>query len=128
MKIVLIILISLFMGEITGKAQEASRPRAREIGIEVGILPTGRYNAITDVEGVMVGHKTIIREGTVRTGVTVILPHQRNLFLEKVRAAVYSGNGFGKLAGSMQIEELGNIETPIALTNTLSVPVALSDL
>lgn len=128
MKIVLIILISLFMGEITGKAQEASRPRAREIGIEVGILPTGRYNAITDVEGVMVGHKTIIREGTVRTGVTVILPHQRNLFLEKVRAAVYSGNGFGKLAGSMQIEELGTIETPIALTNTLSVPVALSAL
>ncbi|MDY0099882.1 MAG: P1 family peptidase [Bacteroidales bacterium] len=128
MKVVLIILISLFMGEITGKAQEASRPRARETGIQVGILPPGRFNAITDVEGVKAGHKTIIREGTVRTGVTVILPHGGNLFLEKVRAAVYSGNGFGKLAGSMQIEELGTIETPIALTNTLSVPVALSAL
>jgi len=124
----LITLISGIMAELTGNSQEPSRPRARETGIQVGILSPGRLNAITDVAGVMVGHKTIIRDISVRTGVTVILPHGSNLFLEKVPAAVYSGNGFGKLAGSMQVEELGNIETPIALTNTLSVPVALSAL
>jgi len=98
--------------------------RARDIGIEIGILKPGTNNAITDVEGVRVGHTTV-KEGTeVRTGVTAILPHGGNIFQEKVPAAVYVGNGFGKALGFTQIEELGEIETPIVLTNTLSVPTA----
>ena len=112
----------------TVTAQESGRPRAREMGIEIGGLQPGRLNAITDVEGVRVGHKTLIEGIAVRTGVTVVIPHGDNLFMEKVPAAVYVGNGFGKLAGSTQVEELGNIETPITLTNTLSVPVAVSAL
>ncbi len=99
-----------------------TRPRAREAGIAPGILPTGALNAITDVEGVRVGHTSVIRGENVRTGVTVILPHGGNLFREKVPAAVFVGNGFGKLMGSTQIEELGEIESPIALTSTLNVP------
>jgi D-aminopeptidase len=99
-----------------------NRPRARELGIKVGILPTGTLNAITDVEGVLVGHTTLIRGDNVRTGVTAILPHGGNLFREKVPGAVFVGNGFGKLAGSTQVNELGEIETPILLTSTLSVP------
>jgi D-aminopeptidase len=95
--------------------------RARDYGIKIGVLPTGTFNAITDVAGVEVGHTTLIKDSTVRTGVTVIKPHPRNVFQEKVPAAVFVGNGFGKLAGSTQIEELGNIETPIVLTNTLNV-------
>ena len=98
------------------------RPRAREIGIEVGVLKPGKWNAITDVPGVKVGHTTVIRGDCVRTGVTAILPHPENLFQRKVPAAIFVGNGFGKLLGSTQIEELGNIETPILLTNTLNVP------
>jgi D-aminopeptidase len=98
------------------------RPRAREIGLKVGILPTGKLNAITDVAGVLVGHRTIIQGDNVRTGVTAILPHARNLFRAKVPGAIYVGNGFGKLMGSTQVEELGEIETPILLTSTLSVP------
>ncbi|HEX8897799.1 MAG TPA: P1 family peptidase, partial [Chthoniobacterales bacterium] len=98
------------------------RPRAREIGLKVGILPTGKLNAITDVSGVLVGHRTIIQGDTVRTGVTAILPHSGNLFREKVPGAVFVGNGFGKLIGSTQVDELGEIETPILLTSTLSVP------
>ena len=97
------------------------RPRAREIGLAPGILPPGPLNAITDVAGVRVGHVTLIENDSVRTGVTAILPHGGNLFQEKVPAAVYVGNGFGKLAGSTQVEELGVIETPIVLTNTLGV-------
>ena len=100
----------------------APRPRAREAGITPGILPTGALNAITDVGGVKVGHTSVIRGEKVRTGVTVILPHGRNLFREKVPAAVFVGNGFGKLMGSTQIDELGEIESPIALTSTLNVP------
>ncbi|HEX9960262.1 MAG TPA: P1 family peptidase [Pyrinomonadaceae bacterium] len=99
-----------------------ARPRVREIGLKIGILPTGQLNAITDVAGVRVGHQTIIRGENIRTGVTAILPHGGNLFQEKVPGAVFVGNGFGKLAGSTQIEELGEIETPILLTSTLSVP------
>lgn len=98
------------------------RPRAREAGVVVGILPAGPLNAITDVAGVRVGQTTVIRGENVRTGVTVILPHGGNLFREKVPAAVFAGNGFGKLMGSTQIEELGEIESPIALTSTLNVP------
>jgi len=95
--------------------------RIRDLGIIVGILATGKYNAITDVKGVLVGHKTIIKGNDIRTGVTAILPHSGNIFQEKVAAAIYVANGFGKLIGSTQIEELGLIETPIVLTNTLNV-------
>ena len=98
------------------------RPRVREVGITVGILPTGSLNSITDVAGVAVGHVTIVRGENVRTGVTAIVPHRGNLFQEKVPAAVFVGNGFGKLMGSTQVNELGEIETPILLTSTLSVP------
>ncbi len=98
------------------------RMRARELGIRPGVLPTGEKNAITDVKGVKVGQVTLIRGEGIRTGVTAILPHGGNLFLEKVPAAIYVGNGFGKLMGSTQVEELGNLETPVLLTATLNVP------
>ena len=97
------------------------RPRIREAGVTVGILTPGPLNAITDVAGVRVGQTTLIRGENVRTGVTVILPHGGNLFREKVPAAVFAGNAFGKLMGSTQIEELGELESPIALTSTLNV-------
>ena len=99
-----------------------TRPRARELGITVGVLPTGQLNAITDVNGVLVGQTTLIRGDNIRTGVTAVLPHNGNLFREKVPGAVFVGNGFGKLAGSTQVNELGEIETPILLTSTLNVP------
>jgi len=98
-----------------------SQGRIRDYGIKPGIFRTGEYNAITDVPGVKVGQVTIIEGEDVRTGVTAIIPHEGNLFRLKCPAAVYAGNGFGKLAGVTQIEELGNIESPIILTNTLSV-------
>lgn len=104
------------------KSQQQVRPRARDIGVIVGILPSGRYNAITDVSGVMVGHTTIIRGNDIRTGVTAVLPHTGNLFQQKVPAAVFVGNAFGKLMGSTQVNELGELETPVLLTSTLSVP------
>ncbi len=97
------------------------RPRARELGIDIGLMSPGKLNAITDVPGVQVGHCTIFQGDHVRTGVTAIVPHGGNLFREKVPAAVVVGNGFGKLVGSTQVNELGTIETPIVLTNTLSV-------
>lgn len=103
---------------------QAQQKRLRDYGIEVGVLPTGPNNAITDVKGVSVGHTTVISGTDVRTGVTAILPHQANIFQQKVPAAIHIGNGFGKLAGYSQVRELGNIETPIILTNTLSVPAA----
>ncbi|MBO0694838.1 MAG: P1 family peptidase [Verrucomicrobia bacterium] len=99
-----------------------ARPRASHLGLKVGVLPTGKLNAITDVAGVAVGHTTIISGDNVRTGVTAVLPHSGNLFREKVPGAVFVGNGFGKLTGSTQVDELGEIETPILLTNTASVP------
>ena len=98
-----------------------SQGRIRDYGIKPGIFRTGEYNAITDVPGVKVGQVTIIEGEDVRTGVTAIIPHEGNLFRLKCPAAVYAGNGFGKLAGVTQIEELGNTESPIILTNTLSV-------
>lgn len=104
------------------------RPRAREFGIKTGILNPGPLNAITDVEGVLVGQLTLTKGDNVRTGVTVILPHPGNVFQHKVPAAVYAANGYGKFMGFTQIEELGNLETPIVLTNTLSVPVAADAL
>lgn len=99
--------------------------RAREYGIKIGVMKPGELNAITDVPGVLVGHKTIIEGENVRTGVTAILPHSGNIFQNKVPAAIYIGNGFGKLAGISQVQELGNLETPIVLTNTLSVPMGI---
>jgi D-aminopeptidase len=116
------ILCSLTLQIITMQGQGAKRPRAREAGIVVGVLPTGPLNSITDVAGVAVGHATLIRGDNVRTGVTAILPHSGNLFREKVPGAVFIGNAFGKLAGSTQVNELGEIETPIMLTSTLNVP------
>jgi D-aminopeptidase len=102
--------------------QKNDRPRARDIGIRLGVLSTGPLNSITDVAGVRVGHTTLIRGDNIRTGVTAILPHEGNIFREKVPGAVFVGNAFGKLAGSTQVNELGEIETPILLTSTLSVP------
>src|SRR5215213_5034081 len=106
----------------TQNVAEQKRPRARDIGLVVGVLPPGKLDAITDVEGVRVGHATLVRGEDVRTGVTAVVPHAGNLFREKVPGAVFVGNGFGKLTGSTQVEELGEIETPILLTNTLNVP------
>jgi len=99
----------------------AQKKGVRDYGIQIGELSPGSNNAITDVEGVSVGHFTLIQGEDIRTGVTAILPHQGNIFQDKVSAAIYIGNGFGKLVGYSQVEELGNIETPIILTNTLSV-------
>src|SRR5512134_2503178 len=104
------------------------RKRARELGIAPGILPAGKWNAITDVHGVKVGHVTLIEGEDIRTGVTAILPHDGNLFQEKVPAGIVVGNGFGKLMGLTQVEELGELETPIILTNTLAVPRAAEAL
>ena len=100
----------------------------REWGFPTGIFQPGQYNAITDVPGVTVGHVTLIEGDSVRTGVTAIVPHQGNIFRNKVPAAIYVGNGFGKLAGVTQVNELGNIETPVILTNTLSVAAGIEGL
>jgi len=124
-KILHIILFFLLSSFLFAKGENSNtRYRARELGITIGIFKPGRYNAITDVEGVRVGHKTIIKGEDIRTGVTAILPHPENIFQQKVPAAIYVGNGFGKLIGYTQVNELGNIETPIVLTNTLSVWIA----
>lgn len=119
------IIISSIAINLSVRAQSAvdsPRVRVRDIGLKIGILPTGPLNAITDVTGVSVGHTTIIRGDSVRTGVTAIVPHAGNLFQEKVAGAIFVGNGFGKLMGSTQVNELGEIETPILLTSTLSIP------
>jgi len=119
----LILSLALIAAAMSTPAQ--SRPRARDLGIAPGALQPGPNNAITDVEGVRVGHTTIVDGDTIRTGVTAVLPHGGNLFKEKVAGAVFVGNAFGKLAGSTQVQELGTIESPIVLTNTLSVGTAL---
>ena len=106
-------------------AAQTSRPRAREIGLAPGVLAPGPLNAITDVSGVRVGHTTLVAGDNVRTGVTAIVPHAGNVFQEKVPGAVFVGNAFGKLAGSTQVDELGTVETPIVLTNTLSVAAGI---
>ena len=113
---------------LTCSSLYAQDKNLRDYGIAIGVMDTGQHNAITDVPGVTVGHKTLNEDDHIRTGVTAILPHGGNIFQQKVPAAVYAGNGFGKLTGSTQIEELGNIETPIVLTNTLSVPTAANGL
>lgn len=102
--------------------------RFRDYGFEIGVLRPGKLNAITDVPGVKVGHTTMKVGENIRTGVTAIIPHEGNLFQQKVPAAIHIGNGFGKLAGYSQVKELGNLETPIVLTNTLSVPEASNAL
>jgi len=110
---------------VTTMAQNTApkpRPRTSDLGLKVGILPTGPLDAITDVAGVEVGQTTIIRGHDLRTGVTAVLPHPGNIYREKVPGAVFVGNGFGKLAGSTQVDEMGDIETPILLTSTTSVP------
>ena len=112
------------MNEQAVKKRLAMRPRARSLGISPGILPTGRLNAITDVHCVKVGHLTVIQGDDIRTGATAILPHADNVFQNKVPAGLAVGNGYGKLMGSTQILELGEIETPIVLTNTLCAPRA----
>lgn len=114
-----LLILSLLLSFINNSYAQ-KRGRVRDFGINPGILTPGKFNAITDVNGVSVGHKTMIIGDSIRTGVTVIIPHQGNIFQQKVPAAVFVGNGFGKAIGFTQIEELGNIETPIALTNTLN--------
>ena len=116
------------MACMTSAGSQIPRPRARDLGIRPGVLPTGPLNAITDVAGVRVGHVTLHEGDDIRTGVTAILPHAGNLFQEKVPAGLAVGNGFGKLTGATQLIELGEIETPIVLTNTLAVPRAADAL
>jgi D-aminopeptidase len=117
--------IAALLATVTTIAQNTApnpRPRTSDLGLKVGILPTGLLDAITDVAGVEVGQTTIIRGHDLRTGVTAVLPHPGNIYREKVPGAVFVGNGFGKLAGSTQVDEMGDIETPILLTSTTSVP------
>ena len=115
-------LATLFAASAQSAAsQEPERPRARDLGIAVGIFEPGRHNAITDVEGVLVGHATVIEGDDIRTGVTAIRPHGGNLYFDRVPAAMHVGNGFGKLLGVTQVGELGELETPVLLTCTLCV-------
>ena len=125
-----VLMMALLMGGlvVAQGAGDSRRPRARDLGLEPGVFPPGPLNAITDVAGVRVGHTTVVEGDTVRTGVTAIVPHGGNVFLDKVAGAVFVGNAFGKLAGSTQVTELGTIETPIVLTNTLSVGTAVEAL
>jgi D-aminopeptidase len=118
----ILFLLGLFSA-FSSDAQD--RKRARDYHIRIGVLKTGKENSITDVRGVKVGHTTVISGNNVRTGVTAILPHTENIFQHKIPAAVFVGNGFGKLTGTTQVRELGNLEAPIILTNTLSVSTAM---
>jgi D-aminopeptidase len=111
-----------FLLAIATAQNPAPRPRSADLGIKVGVLPAGPLDAITDVVGVAVGHTTIIRGYNIRTGVTAIVPHPGNLYREKVPGGIFVGNGFGKLTGTTQVDEMGDIETPILLTSTTSVP------
>ncbi len=122
----ILLVACLLLATLPLSAQE--HKTLREWGFPTGIFETGKYNAITDVPGVTVGHVTCIKGDDIRTGVTAIVPHQGNIFRNKVPAAIYVGNGFGKLAGVTQVRELGNIETPIILTNTLSVAAGIEGL
>jgi D-aminopeptidase len=120
-----LLLLAVLLMNVLAVAHAQSRPRSRDLGIAPGTMEPGPHNAITDVAGVRVGQSTIVNGDNVRTGVTAVLPHAGNLFQQKVAGAVFVGNAFGKLAGSTQVEELGTIESPIVLTNTLSVGTAL---
>ena len=119
-------LLFLFTFPVMLQAQESKR--ARDYGVKIGVMQTGLLNAITDVAGVKVGQTTLIKGDSIQTGVTAILPYDGNIFQQKVPAAIFVGNGFGKLAGSTQVNELGNLETPIILTNTLNVSTAMDAL
>jgi D-aminopeptidase len=122
------ILAAVLVVPVTSREQEAppgGRPRARDLGVTPGVFDPGPWNAITDVPGVRVGHVTLIEGENVRTGVTAVLPHPGNLFREKVAGAVFVANAFGKLAGSTQVRELGTIESPVILTNTLAVAAGI---
>ncbi|MHA7130720.1 DmpA family aminopeptidase [Algoriphagus namhaensis] len=116
----------LFLFCLWGIQELNAQSRPRDLGIHFGVLPSGILNSITDVPGVQVGHFTKIEGEAIRTGVTAILPHGDNIFQQKVPAAVFVGNGFGKLAGTTQVMELGTIESPIILTNTLSVAAGMA--
>ncbi|MBO9565750.1 MAG: P1 family peptidase [Niastella sp.] len=118
----LLLSIVMLLGVLFINAQQ----RARDHGIQIGVMKPGTWNAITDVPGVKVGHTTLIKGDSIRTGVTAILPYDGNIFQQKVPAAVYTGNGFGKLAGTTQVQELGNLETPVILTNTLGVATGMN--
>lgn len=121
----LAVTLAMALAAVQPAMTEDQQPRSRDLGISPGVLPAGSLNAITDVAGVKVGHHTLIEGDSVRTGVTAVLPHGGNLFQEKVPASVYTANGFGKAAGFEQVRELGNIESPILLTNTLNVGTAV---
>jgi D-aminopeptidase len=125
MKYLFLCFFILFAATVS-KAQP--RKRARNYGLHFGVLPTGNQNTITDIAGVKVGHTTLVQGDSIRTGVTAILPYDGNIFQGKIPAAVFAGNGFGKLTGSTQVAELGNLETPIILTNTLSVAAGIEGL
>lgn len=114
-------LFFIFLLILAAPAHSQDRDRVRDLGITPGILPAGTLNAITDVDGVLVGHRTLIEGEGIRTGVTAILPHGGNMYRERVPGAVYVGNGFGKALGFTQVQELGELETPVVLTNTLSI-------
>jgi len=122
------VILSVLLAVILSAGVEAQDNRLREYGITPGVLTPGKFNAITDVSGVQVGHTTIVEGENIRTGVTAILPHDGNIYALKVPGAIYIGNGYGKLTGISQVKELGNIETPVILTNTMSVPVAFDAL
>jgi D-aminopeptidase len=119
---------ALLLVVLPGQVTAQDRPRPRDVGIRIGTLEPGSWNAITDVPGVLVGHSTLIQGDSIRTGVTAVLPHSGDLFRERVRAAIAVGNGFGKLVGLSQVQELGELETPILLTGTLSVFAAADAL
>ncbi|WP_432709533.1 P1 family peptidase [Pedobacter sp.] len=121
-------LLFCFLMFLCAKQADAQQKRARDYGLQFGVLSPGKLNAITDVSGVKVGHVTLIKGDSIRTGVTAILPYEGNIFQHKIPAAIYTGNGFGKLAGSTQVAELGHIETPIVLTNTLNVSTGIDAL
>lgn len=128
MKRITLATLIVVLGVASALAQSEARPRARDLGLAPGVFAPGPLNAITDVSGVSVGHATLVVGDNVRTGVTVVVPHAGNVFQDKVAGAVFVGNAFGKLAGSTQVDELGTIETPIALTNTLSVGAVMDGL
>jgi D-aminopeptidase len=123
-RVVSVVLVAA-CGAVLAAQAPAARPRAREIGLAPGVFAPGPLNAITDVDGVRVGHVTLVAGDGVRTGVTAVVPHPGNVFQQKVGGGVFVGNAFGKLAGSTQVEELGTIETPVVLTNTLAVGAAV---
>jgi D-aminopeptidase len=126
MRIANLVLACCLLFPAAAAADDEERPRTRDLGIAPGILPAGELNSITDVEGVRIGHVSLIAGDDTRTGVTAVLPHGGNLYQERVPAAVYTANGYGKASGFEQVRELGDIEAPILLTNTLNVGTAVA--